>query len=76
VTKTLIDLDDALLQAACALLGTRTATEAVNAALREVVARDARRRDADWLRTSAVAELADPTVRGAAWGRYPLTRPT
>jgi Arc/MetJ family transcription regulator len=41
VTKTLIDVDDELLRQAQRILGTVTKKDTVNAALREIVRRDA-----------------------------------
>jgi len=49
MTKTLIDIDDEYLAAAQQVLGTTTKKDTVNAALREVTALAARRRDLDRL---------------------------
>jgi Arc/MetJ family transcription regulator len=67
VAKTLVDIDDALLTEAASILGTRTKKDTVNAALREVLSLDARRRDLEWLVAGGAAELADPAQREAAW---------
>lgn len=71
MAKTLIDVDDALLEAARDVLGTSTKKETVNTALREVVAARAR--------SEAVLKLIewgqrnepwDDSVRDRAW-RHP-----
>jgi len=71
MTKTLVDIDDALLEAARAALGTSTKKDTVNTALREVVAARAR--------SEAVLKLIewgqrnepwDDSVRDRAW-RHP-----
>ena len=71
MTKTLVDIDDELLEAARAALGTSTKKETVNTALREVVAARAR--------SEAVLKLIewgqrnepwDDSVRDRAW-RHP-----
>lgn len=41
MSKTLVDIDDALLREAQRILGVRTKKDAVNGALRELVRRDA-----------------------------------
>ena len=70
VTKTLIDIDDDLLEAAREVLGTTTKKDTVNTALREVVAARAR--------SEAVLKLIewgqrnepwDDSVRDRAWRR-------
>ena len=71
VAKTLIDVDDALLEAARGVLGTSTKKDTVNTALREVVAMQ-RRADAveglvEWLGRN---EPWDDSVRDRAW-RHP-----
>ena len=68
VAKTLIDIDDALLEAARDVLGTSTKKDTVNTALREVVAMQ-RRADAveglvEWLGRN---EPWDDSVRDRAW---------
>jgi Arc/MetJ family transcription regulator len=69
VPKTLVDIDDKLLRAASAILGTSTKKDTVNEALREVVAMQARRADLDWLRTGPARQLAEPSTREAVWHR-------
>jgi Arc/MetJ family transcription regulator len=67
VPKTLVDIDDSLLRAVSAILGTSTKKDTVNEALREVVAMQARRHDLDWLRKGPAKQIADPGKREAAW---------
>jgi Arc/MetJ family transcription regulator len=69
VTKTLIDVDDDDLAAAQELLHTETKKDTVNAALREVIALAARRRDLQRLTSGGLADLADDEVMRAAWRR-------
>ncbi|AGI89634.1 type II toxin-antitoxin system VapB family antitoxin [Streptomyces albidoflavus] len=57
MSRTVIDLDDDALAAAAQELGTRTKRDTVNAALREVVERNARLR--------ALHELQELTAEGA-----------
>ena len=71
MTKTLVDIDDALLEAARAALGTSTKKETVNTALREVVA--ARARSEAVLKLIAWGQRNEPwddSVRDRAW-RHP-----
>jgi Arc/MetJ family transcription regulator len=67
MTRTLIDIDDALLLQAQQVLGTDTKKDTVNSALAEVVALQARRNFLAAARGGAFADLADPDVRGEAW---------
>jgi Arc/MetJ family transcription regulator len=62
MSKTLVDLDDSLLKAAQAILGTTTKKATVNTALREVVRRDAADEFLDLARTG----LFDRPRGGAA----------
>jgi Arc/MetJ family transcription regulator len=66
VTKRLIDVDDAKLDAVRAVLGTGTLKATVDSALDEVLALAARRRAL--LAETGEAVLADPEARRAAWG--------
>lgn len=72
VTKTLIDIDDTLLEAAREALGTSTKKDTVNAALREVIAMQRRSRAAedlvDWLSRH---EPLDREARLRAWRQSP-----
>jgi Arc/MetJ family transcription regulator len=67
--KTLIDIDEARLAAAQAELGTTTKKDTVNAALGEVVALAARRRDLARLLHNGLPDLADDATMAAAWRR-------
>jgi Arc/MetJ family transcription regulator len=67
VAKTLVDIDEDLLAAAQAALGTTTKKETVNAALAQAAALAARRRDIERLCAGGLPDLADPTVTAAAW---------
>jgi Arc/MetJ family transcription regulator len=67
VPKTLIDVDEQYLAAAQAALHTETKKDTVNAALREVAALAARRRDLQRLRSGALADLEDDNVMREAW---------
>jgi Arc/MetJ family transcription regulator len=69
VAKTLIDVDDDDLAAAQQVLHTQTKKDTVNAALREVIALAARRRDLQRLTSGALPDLADADVMRAAWQR-------
>lgn len=65
--KTALRLDEELLAQARDLLGTRTTTETVHAALAEVVARRARERLFERLRAQDGIDLADDEVMAGAW---------
>jgi Arc/MetJ family transcription regulator len=67
VAKTLIDIDEKLLAAAQAALGTTTKKQTVNAALAQAAALAARRRDIERLCAGGLPDLADDAVAGAAW---------
>lgn len=67
MTRTLIDLDDALLLQVQQILGTSTKKDTVNAALAEVVALQARRSFLTAAGSDAYTDLTDPEVRGEAW---------
>jgi Arc/MetJ family transcription regulator len=70
VTRTLVDVDPDLLNAASEVLGTRTKKDTVTAALRAAVAAAAQRRELDMIRHGV---WADPDilarVRSDAWTR-------
>jgi Arc/MetJ family transcription regulator len=63
MSRTLIDTDDELLDAAREVLGTRTKRDTVNAALAEVVKTAARRRLLDAAKSGAF----DGVARGDGW---------
>lgn len=60
MAKWLIDLDDELLDAAQREIHTSSASETVNAALKNVAATAARARQIDWLSQGGLAEYAAP----------------
>jgi Arc/MetJ family transcription regulator len=67
MAKTLIDVDEQYLAAAQSALRTKTKKDTVNAALREVAALAARRRDLQRLISGGMPDLLDDDVMGAAW---------
>lgn len=67
MAKTLIDIDDEYLDAAQQALGTATKKDTVNAALRQVAALAARRRDLDRLTSGSLPDLENEDVMRAAW---------
>ena len=69
MTKTLVEIDDEYLAAAQQALGTTTKKDTVNAALREVTALTARRRDLQRLISGGLPDLEDQDVMPAAWQR-------
>jgi Arc/MetJ family transcription regulator len=69
VAKTLIDIDEEQLAAAQEVLKTETKKDTVNAALRQVTALAARRRDLRRLTAGALPDLADKEVMRTAWQR-------
>ena len=67
MSKTLIDIDDELLDKARVILGTTTKKDAVNRALQDVVDREERAKGLQWLHdTDALGALRDPEVRAHA----------
>ena len=69
MAKTLIDVDEEYLAAAQEVLQTETKKDTVNAALREVAALAARRRDLVRLASGGLPDLADEEVMRGAWRR-------
>jgi Arc/MetJ family transcription regulator len=69
MAKTLIEIDEQYLAAAQRELGTTTKKDTVNAALREVAALAARRRDLQRLASRSLPDLEDENVMRAAWQR-------
>lgn len=67
MSRTMIDLDDALVQEAADILGTSGKRATVNGALEEFVAAAERRRFMEMLDEGALADLADPEVAASAW---------
>lgn len=64
--RTVIDIDDASLEAAKKVLGTRTKVETVNRALAEVANRETRLAFLEHL-DAAARDLADESVMSSAW---------
>ena len=69
MTKTLVEIDDEYLAAAQQALGTATKKDTVNAALREVAALAASRRDLQRLTSGGLPDLEDEDVMRAGWQR-------
>jgi Arc/MetJ family transcription regulator len=67
MSTTQIELDQALLAQAAAILGTTTKKATVNEALRRVVQAELRRRHVDGLAAGALTDLSDPAVMESAW---------
>ncbi len=65
--KTSFEIDTAKVDAARAVLGTKTLTATVDAALSEVVKLHQRRALLDLLSAPGVLELGDPDVMSGAW---------
>jgi hypothetical protein len=65
--KTSFEVDFAKVESAKVVLGTRTLTETVDAALDEVVKREQRRELVKLLSTPGVHALNDPDVMAGAW---------
>jgi Arc/MetJ family transcription regulator len=69
MTKTLIDVDEEQLAAAQEVLKTETKKDTINAALRQVNALAARRRDLQRLIAGGLPDLASDDLMRAAWQR-------
>lgn len=69
MTRTLIDTDDDVLEQARSILGTATKKDTVNAALAEVVAREARRQFLMDARAGWLADADSGVVKDQAWRR-------
>jgi len=67
MSKRLVDIDDALLLEATALLGAPTMKAAVNRALESVVLADRRRRHVERLEAMHGLDLGDTKVMAGAW---------
>jgi Arc/MetJ family transcription regulator len=65
--KTSFEVDFAKVEAARRILGTKTLTETVDAALAEVVKLQQRRKLVEMLHTPGVLDLDDPEVMAGAW---------
>lgn len=67
MAKTLIDVNEEYLAAAQEVLHTQTKKDTVNAALREVAALAARRRDLQRLESFGLPDLEDEEVMRGTW---------
>lgn len=67
MTKRLVDIDDELLRAGRAALGTATMKDTVNEALRVAVALAAREANLQRFERVGLPDLRDPEVMSAAW---------
>ncbi|HEY4455250.1 MAG TPA: type II toxin-antitoxin system VapB family antitoxin [Pseudonocardiaceae bacterium] len=67
MSRTVIDLDDALVEQAAAVYGTSTKVATVNAALADAVNRAKRAAFIDWLAAGGLPDLGDDQVMDAAW---------
>ncbi len=67
MSRTMIDLDDALVQEAARILGTTTKRATVNGALEEFVAAAKRRQFVELLEEGVLDDLGDPEVMAGAW---------
>lgn len=67
--KTSFEVDTEKVDAAKEILGTRTLTDTVDAALEEIVKRRQRERLLELLETPGVLELDNPEVMRNAWRR-------
>lgn len=67
MTKRLVDIDDAALEAARGALDTATIKDTVNAALRAASTLALRRRHLDRFDADALPDLRDGDVMGRAW---------
>ena len=65
--KTSFEVDFDKLEAVRELLGTKTLTDTVDAALDEIVKREQRRQLVELLHTPGVLDLNDPDVMAGAW---------
>lgn len=69
MTRTVINLDDDLLDQASVILGTKTKVATVNAALKDVVDRRKRMQFLDWLARGGLPDLEDEELRRQVWGQ-------
>lgn len=67
MAKTLVDVDEDLLERVADLLSTHTKKDTVNAALRDVVARRSREEELEWWGNDPLPDLRDPEVMARAW---------
>ncbi len=69
MTRTVVNLDDGLLQEASEILGTKTKVATLNAALQEIIDRERRRELLDWIAGGGLPDLEDEELRERAWRR-------
>lgn len=67
VRKTTLQVDDEVIARAREVLGTKGIKDTIDAALREVIVAEARRREAERMRTMRGLDLDDPEVMKQAW---------
>lgn len=67
MSRTMIDLDDALVAEAAEILGTTTKRATVNGALAEFVSAAKRQRFMEMLDEGVFSDLGDPEVMARAW---------
>lgn len=67
MSRTMVDLDDALLAEAAEILGTTTKRATINGALAEFVAAARRRRFVELMDEGVFDDLRDPDVMRGAW---------
>lgn len=65
--RTVLDLDDELLDRASKIFGTKTKVATVTAALNEAVNRAERASFIDWLADGGLPDLSDPETMEQAW---------
>jgi hypothetical protein len=65
--KTSFAIDPAKVEAAKDILGTKTLTDTVDAALDEIVKRRGREKLLELLSTPGTSDLADPEIMAGAW---------
>lgn len=71
MSRTMIDLDDELVEQAAALYGTSSKVATVNAALADAVNRAKRAAFIDWLANGGLPDLGNEQIRNKAWGNSP-----
>lgn len=67
VRKTTLTIDDEVIAQVREILGTDGIRETVDAALREILVAEARRRDSERMREMRGLDLDDPEVMARAW---------
>lgn len=67
MTRTVINIDDELLDQASEIFGTRTKVATVNAALKEAVDRRKRRELFDWIADGGLPDFGDEELTELAW---------